>query len=75
MSRHCRIEEEAETYHAACVGRRDTVDQSPPDIEVFAVSALRISTAVIAQVSTGVDIILVNESKAHVLSKLLASET
>lgn len=60
---------EHETHHGAGVGRRDAAHNRAPDIKVGAATAIRVRTAGVAELSAGVDVIFVEEGKAHVLGE------
>jgi hypothetical protein len=54
-------------YHAAGVSRRDFVDKCTSDVEVLAGTPVAFRVACATERSTGVDVVLVDESEAHVL--------
>lgn len=56
-----------ETYHATCVGCRDPIHESAPDVKELTLSALGICTALVALLSTRLDIVAIKEGKAHIL--------
>jgi hypothetical protein len=55
------------TYHTARVGGRDSIHHSAPDVKILASTAIGIGSASIAQFSTCLNVIPIEEREAHVL--------
>lgn len=53
-----------ETYHCATISGRNSVYESPPDVEVLAGTAYWIRSTSVTKVCTRLDIVLVEESEA-----------
>ncbi len=56
------------SHHAAGVCCRCSINNSAPDVEVLACTALGVRAAGVALLSTRIDIIAIKESESHVLS-------
>jgi len=56
------------TNHATSVSGRNSIDQSTPDVEVLASTTIRICSASIALLGTGIDVVPVKEDKTHILA-------
>lgn len=55
------------TYEATRVSRRDTVNQCAPNVKELASATHSVRTTGVAQLGTGIYVVLVNESEAHIL--------
>lgn len=59
--------EQSGTNHAAGVRGRVPVDNGTPYVEVFASATVVVSTTSVTQVRTGLNVVFIKESEAHIL--------
>jgi hypothetical protein len=60
-------------YHRTSVGGGVTVDDSSPDVKELACASLAVGTAGVALLSACINIVSVEESKAHVAGSIVGS--
>src|SRR4051794_23453676 len=60
------------THESASIGRRNAIYDRTPNVEVLASSTVGISITGVTERSTGIDIVLVNESETHILRECSA---